>query len=376
MATDIQTFRATALLAGTVIGAGVLGIPYAVAEAGFFTGLVMIVLIGFGMMLLNLFLGEISLRTAGNHQLPGYAEKYLGKGGKKAMAVASFFGIYGALIAYLIGEGQALSAIFGGPLLMFTLLFFIFASILVFRGLKSISKSEIYFLLIVLFLVLFIAIIAAFSGEISSKHITSFNIFNLMLPFGVLLFAYRGIVAVPEMKEYLTRDRKKLKKAIIIGSFIPLGAYIIFTAAVVGITGIKTTEIATIGLGQHLGPSMVLFGNIFAIFAMLTSFLTLALAMKEIYMYDFKIKEKRAWALTMFVPLIVFLLGANSFITVISITGAFSVGFEGILIVLMFWKAKQKGNRIPEYSLGKNYLLGIVLILIFILGMIYQAMYL
>ena len=33
-------------------------------------------------MVLNLYVGEITLRTKGNHQLPGYAKRYLGKTGR------------------------------------------------------------------------------------------------------------------------------------------------------------------------------------------------------------------------------------------------------------------------------------------------------
>lgn len=370
--TGIQTFRATALLTGTVIGAGVLGIPYVVAKSGFLTGLVTIVFLGLAVLMLQLLLGEIVLRTPGNHQLPGYAEKYLGRWGKYVMVFTLFFGIYGALIAYLIGEGQALSSLFGLTPLTFSLIFFAFVSIIVFMGLKAISKSELYFLSVVLLLVLIISAFSLFSGKFDLSNLTTFDPANLLIPFGVVLFAFSGAVAVPEMKEYLTRDRKKLKKAIIIGALIPLITYALFAFVVLGITGTNTTPIATSGLGDVLGDSMLIFGNIFAIFAMLTSFLTLALAMKEIYMFDYKIKPMTAWALTMFIPLIIFLSGVNDFIKVIGITGSLTGGVRGVLIVLMFWKARKYGNRVPEYKMGKKHLFGGILILLFIAGIIYQ----
>ncbi|MCD4759260.1 GerAB/ArcD/ProY family transporter [archaeon] len=370
--TSLKTFRATALLTGTVIGAGVLGIPYVVAKAGFLTGLLIIVALGLAMLMLHLFVGEVVLRTPGNHQLPGYAEKYLGKWGKRLMVFSLFFGIYGALIAYLIGEGQVLSAILGLTPSTFSIIFAIFSAIFVYRGLKTISKLEIYFLAIVLFFLLLLSGFAIFSGKFTTENLAGFSLVNLLIPYGVILFALHGAIAVPEMKEYLVKNKSKLKKAIILGSIIPLIAYILFTFATIGITGINTTELATIGLGNSLGESMILFGNLFAIFAMLTSFLTLALAMKETYIFDYKIKPLPAWALTMMIPIIIFLVGINSFIKVIGITGAFSVGLQGILIVLMFWKARKHGNRIPEYKLGKKFFIGLLLILIFILGIVYQ----
>jgi amino acid permease len=72
------SFEAAATLVGCTIGAGILGIPYVVAQAGFITGAITIILLGALMLMLNLFTGEIALRTEGDHQLPGYAERYLG----------------------------------------------------------------------------------------------------------------------------------------------------------------------------------------------------------------------------------------------------------------------------------------------------------
>ena len=61
------------------------------------------------MMILNLMIGETSLRTKSSHQLVGYAERYLGKKGKKLMLIFLLLGWYGAMIAYIIKTGQFLS---------------------------------------------------------------------------------------------------------------------------------------------------------------------------------------------------------------------------------------------------------------------------
>ena len=65
-------------LIGGIVGAGVLGIPYTIAKAGFLYGFILIVVLGLVFLTINLFLGEVILRTKGNHQLTGYATKYLG----------------------------------------------------------------------------------------------------------------------------------------------------------------------------------------------------------------------------------------------------------------------------------------------------------
>ncbi len=103
-------------MAGSVIGAGILGLPYVFAQSGFFIGILWIVFLGVILTFSKLCLGEVTLRTKVKHQLPGYAEKYLGKWGKRIIYFSMFFGIYAALVAYLIGEGQSLSKFFTGGL--------------------------------------------------------------------------------------------------------------------------------------------------------------------------------------------------------------------------------------------------------------------
>jgi amino acid permease len=139
-------WEAIATLVGTIIGAGILGIPYVIAKAGFWTGIFDIVLLGIVVLVIYLYLGEVVLRTEGFHQLPGYAEKYLGKIGKRLMVFSMVFGNYGALIAYIIGVGLALAAIFGGNSLTYSLIFFVIAAIIIFKGLKAVGKSELFML--------------------------------------------------------------------------------------------------------------------------------------------------------------------------------------------------------------------------------------
>src|SRR3989338_1013251 len=117
---------ATMMLVGTIVGAGILALPYVLAKAGFLYGLVLIVLLGGALLMLNLFMGEVVLRTKEQHQLTGYAEKYLGPWGKRVMAVSLLFLGYGALTAYLIGEGETIYHLIGwGSPLLYSILFFL-----------------------------------------------------------------------------------------------------------------------------------------------------------------------------------------------------------------------------------------------------------
>ena len=195
----------------------------------------------------------------------------------------------------------------------------------------------------------------------------------------MILFAYAGMPAVPEMQEQLQGQKKKLKKAIMWGSILPIILYLAFAFIIVGVIGIENFDalqpnerIATIALSYYSVPLLGLFANLLAILAMFTSYLTLGIALLEVYEYDYKIPKWIAFIVTFSLPLAIVLFDLTSFITVLGITGAFAVGLEGIIVVLMYWKAKTLGKRKPEYQMGNHKILGSFLILLFAVGIIYQ----
>lgn len=388
---------AVATLIGTIVGAGVLGIPYVIAKSGFVYGSILIFVIGIAFVIFNLLMGEVVLRTKGQFQLTGYMERYLGKWGKRVMAFSMMFAIYGALTAYIMGEGEILKAIFGEPTFLssifswlpgilltflqnnfYALLFFIVASFIVYKGVKAAGQVELVIISLLILVVLLI-------GVLSFKHInlSNFNTFNpayFYLPYGVILFSFIGAAAIPEMQEELGKNElKKMKKALIIGSVVPLVLYFLFSVIVIGLVGLNNFElldanqrIATIALSMYSNPILGLLANIFAVFSMFTTFLTLGVALKEVYHYDYKINPHLAFILTVMVPLFLALAQIASFITALAITGSIAGGLEGILVVLAYWKAKKKGNRKPEYTINIPKSIGMILIVLLGLGIAYQ----
>ncbi|MAG45049.1 hypothetical protein CL633_04145 [bacterium] len=352
-------FHAIAILIGTIIGVGVFGIPYAAAQSGFLITLIYLLGLGFIAIFIHLFYGEIVTKTRGKHRLIGYAEKYLGKWGKRTAFVSSLLGRWGALLAYIIVSGHFAQALLGGSNFFWSIILFIIGSIAIFFGLKLIAKLEFFMTLL---LIGFMLIIFTFGfGHINLENLQSMNSFNLFLPYGVILFALGGITAIPEMKE-LIKKKTRLKLAIILGTLIPVVLFIIFTLVVVGVTGQQTTQEALIGLQKILGPKVMFIGLMFGILALATSFLTIGLNIKKIFWYDLGLGKNLSWFLACFVPLFAFLLGMRNFIDTIGLVGVILGGINGILICLIFTKIKKK----------KFLFLPSLVALIFLIGIFYQ----
>ncbi|MBI2112630.1 hypothetical protein HYT52_03800, partial [Candidatus Woesearchaeota archaeon] len=229
-------------------------------------------------------------------------------------------------------------------------------------------------------LVVVVILIGVFSyTTIDQKNYTTFNPAFMFLPYGVILFAFMASPAMPELNEILKGKEKKLmRNSIFIGSVIPIILYLLFVFTVVGVVSLDSFEglrdnerIATVALSIFTNPILGKLANLLAVLSMFTSFLALGLALVEMYEFDYKFKHRTALLLTLIVPMVVVLLGLTTFINVLGFSGAIAGGLDGILIILMYWRAKTLGNRNPEYSLGKNYLIGLMLMLMFSLGIVY-----
>jgi len=360
----------TFTLTGTIIGAGILGLPYVFAKSGFLIGLFWLVVLGAVMIFVNLALGEITLRTRGKHQLSGYAEKYLGKWGKRAMFFAMLFGIYSALIAYLVGEGESLSKLIPGEIhpIVFGIMFWLVMTLLLREGLKGLKKIETWGVLAIIAIVF--GIFIRFIPSIQTSNLTTFNTTYFILPIGVVMFALLGFTSIPELRQEIKGQEKLFKRAIILGSLIPIALYIIFSATFIGILGKSINEVATLSFG----PIMTILG----IFTMLTSYFVLSFSLNDAFKYDIKTNKTTRFLLTSLIPLALYIIITRfdfiGFALILGIGGVISGGITGILILLMAKKAKAntRNKKKPEIQMPINWTLITILSIIFILGIILE----
>lgn len=352
MAIDKRFYSAVAVLIGGVVGVGVFGVPFAFAKAGFLTGFLFLAGLTLFTLITNLAYGEIILRTNRTHGIVGYAGIYLGDFWKKVAFFTFVLGAYAALLAYIIVGGEFLANIFSwqfffssGTLSFF---FFLAGALAVAGGLRAVATID------VLMSFLYIAgvglILAWGLPHITVDHFTTFNRDYWFLPYGVLMFALAGSSVVLQ-REVLAGEENRLKKAIIWGTLIPAVIYLLFSLAVVGVSGGDTSPEAFSGLRSFLGGRIIWLGSVFGLLAIFTSFLTLGDVLRESFRHDFHLKKVWAWLLTILPPWVMFNMGADNFINVISLAGAIAVGAQSIMLIFIYSKVKRLGHRLPEYSL-------------------------
>ena len=366
-------FYAIAALIGTMVGVGVFGIPFSFAKSGFGVGFLFLLLIGFLTLAADLMFGEVVLRTKEKHQMTGYAGLYLGPIWKKVMFFAVVLGIYAALLAYMIVAGDflsnALSAFFHLSNTAYSYLFALILSFLLLFGLKSIAKVEL--LLTAFFFVVVLTIFGLGISDVNFDNLKNINSEFWFLPYGILLFAFAGMSAVPLQREILRGMEYKLKRSILWAVPTVGALYLVFAFAVVGVSGDVTSPDAISGLFEFLGNKIVVLGSVFGVLAVSTSFLMLGEALKETFRWDYGLKKGWAWLLAVLPPLLLFTVGLRTFIDVINMAGSLSVGLIMLTLVFVYIAAKSKGDRIPEYSLNIPLWLLYSMVVLFAAGIVY-----
>ncbi|MEK7173220.1 MAG: aromatic amino acid transport family protein [Patescibacteria group bacterium] len=361
-------------IVGTIVGAGVFALPYTFAQSGVITCLIYFLILTPVVVLLHLFFGEITLRTKEEQRLSGYTQKYLGKKAKHIVAASVIIGVLGSLVVYIILAGDFLSILLPQWLspAQYSIIAWGFLAFLVFLGTRSVAWVEVL-MTSALFLVVAIVLVACLP-HFKTVNLSLFNPAKIILPFGIIMFSLVGWSAVSEAEDLLT-DKKKLKKIIIIAVSLAAVFYCLFAIIISGVTGQQTSPEALKSLVSVLGYKMMIFGALFGLLAVATSFLTLANYLKNNFIFDYQQPRYRAFGLACVSPLLLFLLGLRNFIVVISFLGAIIGLIEGVALILIYLKARKHGDRTPEYALKIPKFVPYLMLFILFFGAIAQLFY-
>ncbi|PJE57862.1 MAG: hypothetical protein COU81_03650 [Candidatus Portnoybacteria bacterium CG10_big_fil_rev_8_21_14_0_10_36_7] len=368
---------AIATMAGTIIGVGMFGLPYVSAQSGLSIGIIYLVLLTCLTAIFHLSYGEIVLRTKEEFRFVGYGGWYLGAFAKKILTLSTIGGLIGGQIAYIIVGGIFLNEIFislGYGLFFWQIVNFVIASLIVFFGLRIVSRVELWMSGFLVLVIVFVF----FSGlpYIDIGNFTSLNMSNIFLPYGVVLFSLFGGVAVPEVVRLLKGRDGEIKDAILWGTFIPGILYILFVITVLGIVGASVTSEPVSDLVPYLGRVITFGGFIFGFIACFTSYISFGEGLKKIFQLDLDINKILSWAMSMVVPFLFFLsLQDESFINIIGLVGAVFGGINSAALMMILQKAKIKGDRSPEYSLRLPILAGAIITFLMLLGVVLQIIY-
>lgn len=358
--TKLTLYEAVAIIVGANVGSGILGLAYSSRLAGWPILVLWLAVAGLFTTFSMLYVAESALRTKKPLQLPGLAEKYVGKVGSVLIFISVCANSIGCMVAYTTGSGNILCTLLGLPNWAGSLLFTVPCVLVVWFGLKATGLWE-KFMSTGMVVLLGIIVIASFlSGKADVSRAVYANGTYAVPLLSSAIFCYIAQYAVPELARGMRHTPKKLPVAIILGMFITGVLLAVVPLAVLSLTGAEeVTQVATLAWGQALGTWALYTANIFALCAMMTSYWAVGGSMLTNIVDMFKLKDEKdtktrliAIACTVLPPFSLAYAGLVSFVDAIGWAGTFGGVIMSIVPVLMLNNARKKGDIEPEWKCG------------------------
>ncbi len=367
------------LISGTTLGAGMLAFPALTSYGGFLPSAILFLLIWLLMLTTAFFFLDANLAIPGKCNMVSMAEEHLGLPGKLLSWVVYLLLLYALTAAYIAGctplivevvkafTGYTLPgwfAPFSLPLLFGS---FIYSGT---RGVDLINRVLMLGLVVSYFLLVFFV-----PGQVSIENLSHIDFPAITIAIPVVITAFGYHIIIPSLTTYLGRDRKLLRKTILIGSCIPIIVYLLWQVLVLGAVPIpllsKTLiegHSATDALAGVLhNPLISLAAKFFSFFAIVTSFVGVTLSLADFLIDGFKIKKGpagRFWAilLTFIPPLFFVFTYQRGFYVALQYAGAFVAILLVFLPAAMVWKLK-------NYHAKRILILFVMLVAIGIVGL-------
>lgn len=369
------------LVAGTSIGGGVLALPVLTAAAGFLPSIVLYIACWLLMAATGLLFLEVSQWMRGEANILSMASYTLGPVGKSLAWVVYLFLFYCLTIAYMVGcggiVGQFLPAHW--PDWAGIGLFVVFFS--PFVWMTTCLAARLNLLLVMGLVCSYLAFVWQGWQKVEGVRLLAadWSQWSAVLPIAFTSFAYQGII--PTLARYFEHEEKKLRLSILLGTLIPLVVYVIWEALILGIIPLHGSEglLAAAGRGENAayalrfflsGSWLYLFGQAFAFFALITSFLGVSLGLRDFLADGLQIANQGVWRkgvlvmLTLVLPLLFALLHPHSFLTALEYAGGIGCALLlGLLPIAMCWSGRYKKGFLQNQQLpgGRWLLTGLAL---------------
>lgn len=391
---DIKMYGAALLIAGTAIGAGMLSLPISLGVGGII-GSTFIMVVGFLYMLAAFFLLlEILSYHNETKTIAGVSLEYLGKWGEMISWGSFLCLLYLASAAYINGVVDILQ-----PMLPDWLRQQPTAIAIVFTGIIGVICTygvvwldHLNRFLMGILVLSFLSLVFLIAPHIQVNDNLVGEPIYLIRTIPLVVLSFTSHIILPSIIPYLNHNIQRTKKAIVIGSMIPLVLYLIWIylivlllpfngpGSIMEISGLTSSHLSALSriMSENFSiSSLGALNTIFSFFAMLTSFLGVTISVADSITDGFKLKGKPyhhflRMPLTLLPPLLIVFLKPAGFIAVLSYGGMFFAIAYGIVPAIIAWVARYHHGHQSRYTLpgGKASLIFIGLVATMIVALV------
>ena len=342
--------ESVSMIMGNSIGTGIIAVPY-LATKNSLLDVVWMVLIAYTVnVILHLIIAELSLNNGGVQLVKSF-EGELFHGKMKKVFSWIVFVVYGLAIMTGIsgninGGAQIFVNWFNMPLELAQILYYVIAGVVVFIGMKAVGIAQKYAIM-VLFGIVGIMTAATFMHPLNSLYRAEFHWNNLIALYSMVVFATSANQAVIQVVKGLGGDAPRIRKSIFVGFALSSLFVLVVTATVLlGTKGSPDKELAYMQLGESIGPWAVVLAGIFSLFALLTTFWSNTLALRDVVHEQTGIGNRLSWALATLPCILFAIFGVNSFIILTRIMSGVVV-LVSIMLVITYGKSRRRAGSSP-----------------------------
>lgn len=382
---DSKVIGAMLLIATAGIGGGMLALPIITANAGFIPA-VFILVLSWGLMTsAALLVVEVNSYFPGETNFVSMAKACLGTGGAIIAWACSLCLFYALLAAYLAGGADLFTRILHSlsiPMntisgqVAFTLCF----GLIVYKGIAVVDYVNRGLISLKFFTLALICV--GLITHVKLTHLSHYDIHQAPTSLAIVITSFGFANVVPSLCTYLHYDSKRLRRAIIGGSLIPLICYIVWVGLVIGALPLHghnslsqilmakhTTSRLTDALSlQFHSTSIHRLISVFTAICIVTSFLGIAVGLSD-FIADGLQRPKRGkhnlsiYGLTFVPPLTIAASGSGIFMRGLAYAGILCLILLLLLPALMAYSGRylkqfDKPKMLPG---GKRVLLLIML---------------
>lgn len=228
------------LITGPCVGAGMLALPVAGSQIGFFPTLIVLIAAWGFMTLTGLLYAELSLWFGKDAHLISMSSELLGPLAKGILWLVFLFIAYASLVAYEVEGGRLSAEVVAGlstlslgknqGLILFSII--AFATILSGDRVLRLVSSLTVGILISLFIVLVFLTSVHFDARYLLRQDWNWRHMASLFPVMMTAFSFPGIV--PALVESLDRDVRMVRWTVLVGTGIALMIHLIWLCIVMG----------------------------------------------------------------------------------------------------------------------------------------------
>lgn len=346
----LTVFESISMIVGNSIGTGIVAVPFLATKNSLIDVFWMVLVAYMINVILHLIIAELSYNNGGAQLVKSF-EGELFQGKTKQVFSWGMFVVYGLAIALGIsgninGGAQIIEAWLHIPFAAAQVLYYIAAGSVVFVGMKAVGIAQKY-AVIVLIGIVSIMSIATFAHPLNAIQGAVRHPYNMLALYSMIVFATSANQAVIQSVKGLNGDVKKIRASVFLGFGISsVFVLLVTTTVLLGAKGTIDKEMAYLLLGKSIAPWAAILAGAFSLFALVTTFWTHTLSLRDVVHEQVGLNNKICWLLATLPTLLFAVFGVSSFIVLTRIMSGVVV-LVGIMLILTYGKSRKKAGVSP-----------------------------